>query len=188
MHTNIPSYSKPWLKWYEEKDVEYVDINKSMYQFAYDCNINHLSDYAVNFYGEKISFGSFFSNSRALGETLLQLIKDEKLVVTMLLPNMPITYYVLYGCSYIGAVINPVDIRTDLENIKHYINSAKSNILFVHSHMGTKSFCQEILKDTTIKYIIRVPSPLENQPKWKQIIMKAYLDFENVQYPEVKPY
>lgn len=183
---DFTSYSKPWLKWYEEKDVEYVDINKSIYQFAYDCNINHLSDYAVNFYGEKISFESFFSNSRALGETLLQLIKDEKLVVTMLLPNMPITYYVLYGCSYVGAVINPIDIRTNLENIKHYINSANSNILFVHSHMGTKSFCQEILKDTTIKYVIRVPSPLENQPKWKQIIMKAYLDFENVAIPRCK--
>lgn len=182
----IKRYSKPWLKWYEEKGEGNVDINKSIYQFAYDCNVNYLLDYALNFYGEKITFESFFSNSRSLGQALLHLIKNEKLVVTMLLPNMPVTYYVLYGCSYIGAVINPVDIRTNLENIKHYINSANSNILFVHSHMGTKSFCQEILKNTTIKYIIRVPSPIENQPKLKQIIMKAYLDFENAAIPRSK--
>lgn len=59
--TGYPSIDRPWKKFYTVSD-EKVKIPKcTLYQNIYDRNCRSKRDIAINYYGNKISFGKLFS-------------------------------------------------------------------------------------------------------------------------------
>lgn len=66
--TGYPSRDKPWLKYYNNpRSRQYIDLNKSIYDFAFDLNKDNLDEPGLNYYGKIISKKEFFSNSRLYG-------------------------------------------------------------------------------------------------------------------------
>ena len=58
--TGYPSIDKPWLKYYSEEAINMPLPECSLYDYLYDCNREHMEDYALNYFGKKITFKAFF--------------------------------------------------------------------------------------------------------------------------------
>ena len=58
--TGYPSIDKPWLKYYSEEAINAPLPEKTLYQYIWDNNKNYLKNIALNYFGKKISYGTFF--------------------------------------------------------------------------------------------------------------------------------
>lgn len=172
----FPSIEKPWLKYYDNpKSKQYIDINKSIYDFAYDLNKYNFDEPGLNYYGKIISKKEFFLSSRYYGIGLNALGIIENDVVSLLMPTMPQTYYVLYGCNYIGAIINPIDIRTSLSQIIEMLRETKTKVLFIHEMMADNKVIESMYECETLEHIVVMPSPVSSLNKIKRIVGKELL-------------
>lgn len=176
-----PSTDKPWMKYYNnEKSKSTIDINKSVFDFAYQLNKDHLEEPGINYYGKIISKRKFFETCIKYGRGLYSLGVREKDVVSILMPTMPHTYFLLYGCDYIGAIVNPIDIRTSIGLIKKYINETKSTCLFIHELMASNMLLEDLKNNTTLNKIVVMPSPSASICGIKRSVGKSLLMMKHI--------
>ena len=58
--SGFPSKDKPWEKYYTDSDRNIVLPECTIFQNIYDGNKDFLKDIALNYYGNKISYGRLF--------------------------------------------------------------------------------------------------------------------------------
>ena len=59
--TGFPSIDKPWLKYYDDEQISAPLPECTLYEYLWDCNKDTLSDYAINYYGHKITYQKLFT-------------------------------------------------------------------------------------------------------------------------------
>ena len=129
--TGYPSIDKPWLKYYSEEAINAPLPEKTMYQYVYDNNKDHLSDIAFIYYGGKISYGDFFDNIhntvkafRAFG-----IVCGD--IVTIMSMHTPETVCAIYALNYIGAIANLIYMTLSENEIVNAIKNTDSKMLMV---------------------------------------------------------
>ena len=128
--TGYVSIDKPWLKYYDEQEIMRDFEPMSAYQLMMSRNIGHEDEIAIDYYGNKISYGQLFENIDLVAKSLLELgIKSDD-VVLMSMPNTPESEYLFYAINKIGAVANCIDPRSGLESFKEEINNFNIKYLF----------------------------------------------------------
>lgn len=159
--TGYPSIDKPWLKWYDAAIVSSDLPQKTLYSYLYENNKDHKKRVALNYFGRKISYGELFNNIEKTARSLKVNGVNENSIVTVLMPTLPETVYLLYAISKIGAVANMVDPRTSAQEISNYINEVDSKFLIVIDVAYKKT--KDILKETKVKKTL-VISPADSLP------------------------
>ena len=121
--TGYPSVDKPWLKYYSEEAINDRLPECTMYEYVYNMNRNRTNAIALNYYGNKISYGQLFHHIKKTANAFANQGIKKGDVVTIMSLETPETIYCIYALNFLGAVANMVyislpekEIITDLQN------------------------------------------------------------------------
>lgn len=130
--TGYPSIDKPWLDYYPDNVYNKVtnDINEKTFDFMYSKNTEGLNDYALSYFGRKITYGEMFKQIENYAKILKGYGIRKNDIVSLCLPNIPETVYLKYALNRIGAISNMIDPRQSSQNILTFVNRSNSKLLF----------------------------------------------------------
>ena len=170
------SIDKPWLGSYSEKDILSDISYKRMYEEFRDNCLKYRGMVAANYFGNEITYGEFLKNVEIVADSLVidGVKKGDKVTVSM--PYLPETIYVIYALNKIGAVVNMVDPRINAELITRYINNADSDYAFIIDKAEGKF--EKIINDTKLRKIVSV-SPMNSM---KNPLLKTFSKFKSSKF------
>lgn len=153
--TGYPSIDKPWLKYYEENQFDFILPKMNAYDFIMKNNEDKMDSYAINFYGNRIKYQELRDEfvPKAKKAFIKMGIKKGD-YVTFCTPTLPETIYCFLALRDIGAICNFVDLRMNKERILQYINDTNSKL--VVSFNGVSDKVYKILHDSTAKALIDI--------------------------------
>lgn len=152
MLTGYPSLDKPWLKFYDKKEIETPLPQCSVYDLIHDKNHDNLNQTALEYYGTKITYGQMFCEIDVLAGTLESNNVKKGDIVTVCMINSPETICLLFALNKIGAAANMVYGSSTPEELKKYILDAKSTLVITLDIFQNKFM--EIADTTDIQQII----------------------------------
>ena len=172
------SIDKPWLKYYDETALN-IDIpNITAYDFLLMQNKNNMNYYALNFYGNRITYKDLFQMISNTAKSFMTLGVKEGDTVTLCMPTLPETIYIFYALNNLGVTCNFVDLRMNKERILKYINNTNSKIVI--SFHGVIDKVNSIFNLSTANKIIDV-DVTDSLPLLKKVLykMKVKDEFNN---------
>lgn len=127
------SIDKPWLKFYEKKDLYYEIPDCSVYEYMYQ-NCQRYSDNICMEYGSgkstlKITYKKMFNMIDKIAKSLKQIGVNKGDIVSVCMPNTPEVVFIFYALKKIGAVANMIDPRTNPTNLQSSIKDSNSKLL-----------------------------------------------------------
>lgn len=128
--TGFPSIDRPWLKYYAEDKRDFVLPDCSVYDYMVRNNEDNLAATALDYFGNKITYGEMISTIDRCVEAFSALGVKRGDVISFLNPTTPEIYYAFYALNKIGAVANMVDPRTNASRIEEFITRTHSRIVF----------------------------------------------------------
>ena len=167
--TGYPSIDKPWLKYYSDEDINTPLPACTMYELLYDHNKECLNDIALNYYGNKITYGALFEKIELTARTLFTLRVRAGDIVAICSVNIPETIYTIYALNRLGAIADMIDPRTSVAGVHEYLVKTNAQVIFVIDM--AYSLIKEAAKDLCIQHIV-VLSPSDSLPILKKVIYK----------------
>lgn len=152
--TGFASIDKPWLKFYDESSINVELPRKTAYAFMYDNNKDKKDSYAINFYGNRITYKELFNKIEDAEKSFIRMGVKRGDYVTFCMPTLPETIYMFYALNKLGAVCNFVDLRMNKERILKYINDTNSKL--VVSYNGVSEKVSSILDASTASTLIDI--------------------------------
>ena len=128
--TGYASIDKPWLKHYSEDQILKDFEPMSVYQLMYNRNIEHDNEVAIEYFGNKITYGNLLKKIDLTAKSLLELGVKKGDVVLISMPNTPEAEYLFYAVNKIGAVANCIDPRSGIESFNDEINNFNIKFYF----------------------------------------------------------
>lgn len=158
--TGYASIDKPWLKYYNENNIDKERLNCSAYDYMKHYNINNLSYNAINYMGNIITYKELLDKIDEVTKALINLNVKSGDVVTLIMANIPENIYLFYAINRLGAVANIIDPRLKTDEIIEIVNNNKSKLVIsIDSFMNKKNILN-IKKNSNIENIVLV-NPLE---------------------------
>jgi len=152
----------PWLAYYSRKDRSIKFTNKSIYNYMRDNVGDDLDFYAINYFGNRITYLQFLKKVNTISKSLMNWDVKKGDIVSICMPNTPEAVEMFYACNKIGAVADMIHPLSAANEIKFYLNESKSKILMLYDANYEK--IKDIIKDTNVKKIIIV-SVKESMPR-----------------------
>lgn len=131
--TGYPSIDKSWLKYYSEESINAKLPAKSMYQFIYDENCNHMNDVAMLYMCKKITYKEMFKHIDVLAECFAANGINIGDVVTIISLNTPETFYCFYALNKIGAIACMEYVTQPEELLLQSLNNVKPKMIIILS-------------------------------------------------------
>ena len=180
--TGYPSIDRPWEEFYkygiQDKPVNDMPWKKylvddtaigsqppqglTMYQLIYDVNKDYPDQIALNYFDKKVTFREMFQHidesARAL--TAAGVKKNDCVMVSLV--DMPEVVYTFYGANKIGACVNLIDPRSDVETLKHYIHPVNPQV-FITLDLNSQLVKKAVVGPTVEKVVIVYPHGLQSQ-------------------------
>lgn len=176
--TGYPSIDKPWLKYYSEEAVSDRLPECTMYELLWESNRNHFGNVALNYYGSKITYGQLFEKIEETAKAFAALGIKENDVVAICTVNTPEMVYSLYALNRLGAIVNMIDPRTNVEGIREYLLEA--NVKLAMTIDVAYPAIHKAIQGTKVNRIISI-SPADSLPA----IAKFLFSLKN-KTPELK--
>ncbi len=129
--SGYPSIDKPWLKYYSKEAINNELTERSIYEYMYENNKDYPRDIALNYFGKKISYGELFANIDRTAAAFQAIGVKEGEIVTVALPSIPETLYVVYALNKIGAVANMIHLLAGKNEIIDYLNEVESKVAVI---------------------------------------------------------
>ena len=136
----------------------------------YESNKNNLDDVALNYFGNRITYNTMFSEIDKVAKAFVHIGIKKGDIVTLMLLNQPEMVYCAYALSKIGAVINFISVLASENEILNYITEANSKVLVALDVFNEK--LQSSIFNTSCKSIINV-SICESMPFYMRILYKV---------------
>ena len=140
--TGYPSIDKSWLKYFDDTSIEallkYGDKNISMYEQLYNYGINHLDDVILEYLGSEFTYRELLKNIDKTAASLMSLGISNNEIIPIILPNCPETRYLIYACSKIGAIPNPIMPTINQKDLENIIENTKCKNIFIMSGLLDK--------------------------------------------------
>lgn len=159
--TNIPNRDKKWLKYYNENNILHEMPSCSIYEYMSKNNLNKPNDIAINYFGNKITYGKFFEMIDTCANSLRKNNIKENDIVTVCMPNTPEAIAVFYAINKIGAVANMIHPLSGQNEIKNFINEVDSKLIITIDSSYNKIL--NILDETNVQKVVTV-SPSDSMP------------------------
>ena len=129
--TGYASIDKPWQKYYSKEAITASFPELTAYQYMVSQNQDNLKTKAINYYGKKVNFKDFIEKIDETARRLYNLGIIEGEVVTVISVANPEFEILFYALNKLGAIINPIDVRSDYKQIKKYLMEVKSSTVVV---------------------------------------------------------
>ena len=126
--TGQTSADKPWLKHYKREAVNAQLPQCTMWKYVYDNNKDNVDGIALNYYGNKVTYGQFFENVDKAAKAFIALGVKRQEIVTIVSMHTPEAIYMIYGLNRIGAVPNMIYPTSDTKAVEREIRAAKSSV------------------------------------------------------------
>ncbi len=165
----------PWLGNFKTDAMEdvYRKENKTVYQYVYEKNKEHIGEYALRYFGRRITYGTFFEMVEMYAKAFSSYGIQRGDYVTLCLPNIPETVYFFYALCRLGATANLIDPRMNPQGIVDKVTLSKSR-LFV----TVVDICREkvdgIMHQLSVEHVL-VVSPTDSLTWSGQFPKEAFL-------------
>jgi len=153
--TGYPSVDKPWLKYYSEEAISSEPFNGSIYEHIKWKNINYLGNYALQYFGKKITYNEMFDRADLVAQALIKEGVRRGDNVILLMSSCPELVYLLLALNKIGAVANMINPLFTEEQIRDRINDTDAKLMFVLDQLHRLT--EHISNDLCIKKMVVVP-------------------------------
>lgn len=127
--TGYPSIDRPWLKYYREDSADRELPKRTLYEFLWDGNKDHLDDVALVYGDRKFTYGELFRSVEAVARSFSALGVKKGDVVTLLLLNTPESVFCFYALNKLGAISNYVNVLSTKEDIAHELDECGGKYL-----------------------------------------------------------
>ena len=164
------SIKAPWRKFYDEEKehLEYPDF--SVYKLIEYTASKHLNNISYNYFGNKKTYHEFLKQIDEVARSLKALGIKHKDVVSICMPNTPEAIISFYAANKIGAVASMIHPLSAENEIKHYLNISKTDLLITVDFAFNK--VNHIISETKVKKVITV-SVSESMPLYMMPIYYA---------------
>lgn len=187
-----PSIDKPWLKYYPEELISFELPNKTIYEYAFEANVDNMDNIALEFMGNKIKYKEFFEKIAETEKAFRKIGIKKGDTVSFCTATMPETFYSFYALNKIGAIANMIDPRTNVSSIKSFIEDANSKmIVFIDiaypkmvsiiNELNIENIMSLSVADslpTHLKIAYKTKELVENINKKKQPVNKKIIDWK----------
>ena len=153
--TGYPSKDKPWLKYYSKEILERKLPKCTVYQNIFNNNRDHLNDIAIQYYGNRITYGTLFSNVHKCAKALRAVGVKKGDFVTLCSAGAPEAIYIVLACSKIGAIANFINPLFTREQMIERINETETEWMFVLDEMF--SYVADVVNDICAKKVVIIP-------------------------------
>ena len=157
------SIDKPWLKYYDDEKITFDVPSIKIYDCIYENNKNNLDDFALEYYGRKITYKELFVNVEKLAKAFKKNGICENEIVTVGMLTTPEAIYTMLALNKIGAIASMIDPRSSVNGLKKYLNDNGSNVVIITDLF--KSKFAEAIEGTKTKQVITA-SILDSVEKW----------------------
>ena len=139
--------------------IECEDI--SIYEWLHASKTVVLENYAINYFGYKMTFGDLFKKIDVCAKSLVSFGVRKGDVITVCMPNTPEAIIMVYAANKIGAIVNLVHPLSSKEELKRTIIDTNSVFALVinFNYEKVKSFISE-----TSLYKVIIVSAGESMP------------------------
>ena len=154
--SGYPTIDKPWYVNYNENELEKEIQKKTVFQEVYDNNIEFQKDLALEFFGSKIDYSTFFKNIEMTAKAFKEYGIKKGDFVTICAAGIPETVYSFYALSKIGAVANMIAPHFEKKDLIARISDCESDTLIIMDEFYPE--LKEAIKGSRIKNIIILPT------------------------------
>ena len=91
--TGFASIDKPWLKFYDEAGIDVELPKMSAYNYLVENNKNRINNYALNFYGNRITYKDLFLKINEVEQAFRSMGIKKGDYVTFCMPTLPETIH-----------------------------------------------------------------------------------------------
>ncbi len=159
-----------WEHYYQESERNISVPDQSLYDYMMDSTKEFSREVALNYFGRKITFKTFWDYIDKCAKSLKVLGVKEKDVVTICMPNTPEAVISFFAVNKIGAIANMIHPLSAEEEIKDYLNNTKSNYMIALNQCYSK--IKKIIKDTKVKKVV-IASPSDSMPIFMNTLYNA---------------
>ena len=153
------SQARPWLASYEPKFRDMPTPDCTAFDYICRQNKNHLSDIALMYYGNQITYATLFVQVKKTAAALRAAGVAKGDIITGVSVMTPELIYLFYAADMVGATLNLVDPRYSPDGIHEYIQEARSKLLICLNICYDK--CHQALRRTTVEKVL-VFSPADS--------------------------
>ena len=154
--TGYPSIDKPWLKYYSKEFINKPLKKCTVYQNVYTSNSEHMSDIALIYFNNKISYRTLFREVDRCAYTLKCMGIQSGDIISLCTAGTPESIYLLLAANKLGAVCNFVNPFFTEEQLLSRINETHSKALFVLDSFYKQ--IQPVINKLNIGKIIIIPA------------------------------
>ena len=146
------SHAKPWLAFYDKKFHNMTPPACSAFDYICHQNAGHLSEIALNYYGNKITYADFIVQVKKTAAALRAMQVKPGDILTVVAAMTPEIIYLFYAADMVGATLNLVDPRYSAEGIHNYIEEVDSRMLVCLNVVYDR--CYQASKRTGVEKIL----------------------------------
>lgn len=154
--SGYPTIDKPWYVNYNKNELEKEIQKRTVFQEVYDNNIKFQNDLALEFFGSKINYSTFFKNIEMTAKAFKEYGIKKGDFVTICAAGIPETVYSFYALSKIGAVANMIAPHFEKKDLIARISDCESDTLIIMDEFYPE--LKEAIKGSRIKNIIILPT------------------------------
>ena len=127
--TGVPSIDKPWLKYYSEEAINAPLPQSSLYDYLYECNREHMEDYALNYFGKKTTFREFFELIEQAAKAFRAIGVHEGDIVPIVSVSTVASIICFYALNRIGAVVDFLNVLAEQKDLVEYFKEADAKLV-----------------------------------------------------------
>ena len=126
-----PSQEKPWLKYFSEEARQVEFPKHTLYSYLKEANKDRMDIPALHYYGRNITFRKLIQDVDECANAFAAAGVKAGDVVSFLSVSVPETIVAIYAANKIGATVNAMDPRMDIDSLTRMTTESESRILIV---------------------------------------------------------
>ena len=150
--TGYPSIDKPWLKYYSDEATKRKLPEYTVYENIWQNNKNQLNDTALLYFGKKITYKQLFNEIDKTVKALVAYGVTYGENVTVCMPAVPETLYLILALNKIGANANMLNPLFTEEQLTERMNETEAKMLFVVNELYAR--VKNVIPKTKIKTVV----------------------------------
>lgn len=142
---------QPWYKYYSRGGkIDYPEL--SIYELIEKTCNTYPNNYALEYYGKKITYKDFLVKIKRTASSLLELGVKEGDRVTICMPNTPSAVVTFYAINMIGATASMIHPLSSENEIEFYLNESNSKYVLTIDLVYNK--LMKVIDKTKVEKII----------------------------------
>ena len=142
---------QPWYKYYSRGGkIDYPEL--SIYELIEKTCNTYPNNYALEYYGKKITYKDFLVKIKKTASSLLELGVKEGDRVTLCMPNTPSAVVTFYAINMIGATASMIHPLSSENEIEFYLNESNSKYVLTIDLVYNK--LMKVIDKTKVEKII----------------------------------